>query len=200
MNVNIEDQDNDFRPRVIIWQLTLGDHQSVNGNRVLSQQECMLIIESIASVAKSIVVLTGLHLAQRADLYDIVAYGQALGLKIILETHPEELTEEVLTKYQLFGPRIFRVVLDGRIVEDSETRYRQSPEFLLLEDTVSRMKRMGFEIHFALNIVNLISTMLFGEHQKVCIAICILSVRCLRKIYAMKKRNRWMNLLGRFQN
>src|SRR5271169_846346 len=93
-----------FRPRVIIWQLTPSHSgEGKKETQTLSQQESMLITESIARISKSIVVLTGNNLLQRNDLYDIVDYGHALGLKIILELEPEELTSEVLAKYRQFG-------------------------------------------------------------------------------------------------
>jgi len=142
-----------YRPRVIIWQLT----SSMNGDtpethKILTQQECMLITESVAHMSKSIVVLTGHHILDRPDLYDIVSYGHALGLKIILELDPEEITPEIMMKYKKFGPRIIRIILDERIVEDPDDRYRQSPQFFELEESVKRMKAEGFEVHFALNI------------------------------------------------
>ncbi len=142
-----------FRPRVIIWQLTPFLNGEVQqDSQSLSQQESMLIIESIARISKSIVVLTGNKLLQRNDLYDIVDYGHALGLKIILELEPEELTSEVLAKYRHFGSRIFRIVLDRRIIEDPDKRYRQTEQFFNLEEAVKRLNAEGFEIHFALNI------------------------------------------------
>jgi MoaA/NifB/PqqE/SkfB family radical SAM enzyme len=152
MNIHHEEPDHECRPRVIIWQLTPREGEQTNGHSPLSQQECMLVIDSIARVAKSIVVLTGSSLTRRNDLFDIVAYGHALGLKMILEVEPEELTEEVLARYHQFGNRIFRLILGARVVEDPDTRYRQSPEFLRLEECVKLMKRLGFEIHFALTI------------------------------------------------
>ncbi len=154
--------DEAFHPRVIIWQLTSGGHQAApgmegstgNGHEPLSQHECLLIIDSIARLSKPIVVLTGPHLLARTDLVDIVGYANALGLKMIVELLPEELTDDTLKKFRPFGPRIFRIVLDGRIVEDMDHRYRRTPEFCVLEDAVGRMKKAGYEIHFSLNVAD----------------------------------------------
>lgn len=152
----------EFHPRVIIWRLTHEpDDKNItpgspgsNGRAILSQHECLLIIDSIARVSKPIVVLTGERLLGRTDLVEIVGYANALGLKMIVELQPQELTDETLQKFRPFGPRIFRIVLDGRIAEDMDTRYRRSPEFAQLEETVHRMKKAGYEIHFSLNVTD----------------------------------------------
>ena len=144
---------NDFRPRVIMWQLTNSAVSEEEQQPWLSSHESLLIIDSIASVSKSILILTGPKLlSSRTDLFDIVSYGAALGLKMILEVEPEELNDEVLEKFRGFGPRVFRIILDGRVLEDMNTRFRQTPEFQHLEHVVDTMKRAGYEIHFSLNI------------------------------------------------
>jgi MoaA/NifB/PqqE/SkfB family radical SAM enzyme len=148
-----DSQTDDFRPRIVIWQLTNSASPEEQSLPLLNTQECLLAIDGIARLSKSILVFTGPRLMSlRPDLFDMVSYGAALGLKMILEIEPEELTEEVLGRFQRFGTRIFRIVLDGRVLEDINTRFRQTPEFQHLERTVELMKEMGFEIHFSLNI------------------------------------------------
>ncbi len=163
MRVNgADDAQGDFRPRVIIWTLTKagpqgeGDaHPRAGNEEELTRHECLLVIDSIARLSKPIVVLTGPDLSRRTDLHEIVSYATALGLKMIVELQPEEYTEELLDHYRPFGPRIFRIVLDRRIVEDPDTRYHPSPEFLALESAVRRMRERGYEIHFSLTVTGL---------------------------------------------
>lgn len=138
----------EYRPRLIIWQLAGGEFA-----RTLTTQECLLTIDSIARTSKSIVVLTGTHLLRRDDLYEILSYGTALGLKMIIEARPQELTPEILRQYSRFGTKVFRIVLDGDIVEDMETRYKQSKAYLVLEDAVSRLREAGYEIHFGVTVL-----------------------------------------------
>jgi len=154
MTTNCDNIHDEHRPRVIIWQLTQGErsYKPPGAGSLLTQHECLLIIDSIARLSKSIVVLTGSNLIRRADLHEIVGYGSALGLKMIIELKPEEISPEVLEKYRQFGPRILRLVLNGCVVEDIDTRFRQSPAFSRLEKAVRRMKDSGFELHFSLNI------------------------------------------------
>ena len=138
----------EYRPRLIIWQLVGGEF-----TRPFSTRECLLTIDSIARTARSIVVLTGNHLMRRDDLFEIVSYGSATGLKMIVEVQPEELTPEVLRQYGRFGAKVFRVVLDGEIIEDTDTRYKQSKAFSVLEDAVLRLREAGYEIHFTVTVL-----------------------------------------------
>lgn len=157
-----EESGNDFHPRVVIWTLREAGPEGENGSvsaserrEELSRHECMLVIDSIARLSKPIVVLTGRRLSQRTDLHDIVSYATALGLKMIVELQPEEFTEELIERYRSFGPRVFRIILDGRIAEDADKRYHPSPEFNALESTVHRLRERGFELHFSLTVTGL---------------------------------------------
>lgn len=152
----------EFKPRVIVWQLTPFDGPVIRGKGngaegaelqgPLSQHEALLTIDSIARLSKSIVVLTGPKLTRRTDLHDIVQYGFALGLKMIIELSPEDVTLDVIKRFRRYGPRIFRLIIDGRIIEDMNTRYKRTPDFQRLEKAVLRLKDAGFELHFSLDV------------------------------------------------
>jgi len=152
MELNDEIPHDDFRPRVIIWELVHHyDDGSQNGTE-LSTSECLLILEGIARTAKPIVVLTGPDILGRSDLHAVVQYGFALGLKMVIETSPGNLSDEVVRSFSEFGPKAFRILFDGCIVEDMETRYKQTEEFQLLEKRVQQLRKQGFEIHLGLTI------------------------------------------------
>jgi MoaA/NifB/PqqE/SkfB family radical SAM enzyme len=146
---NISESCGDFRPRMIIWQLT-PDDSSLNGiEESLNQHECLKIIDSIARLAKPIIVLVGDSLIDRPDLYDIVGYGNALGLKMIVEVLPEQITESLLEQFKSFGARTFRLILNNHIVEDIETRYLISPEFKSLQYAIEILRAREYELHFS---------------------------------------------------
>lgn len=158
MNAQADSSKEVFRPRLIVWQLTPFSHPLLSGNQCsmpkkdqeqLPTQNCLLVIESIVRTSKPIVVLVGEKVFQRSDLYDIVAYGMAFGLKMIIEALPSELSIDVLRRFSPFGPRVFRVLLNGCIIEDPSTRYRQSREFSALTDCVQRLKSAGYEVHLS---------------------------------------------------
>ena len=117
-----------------------------------STQECLLAIDSIARISKPIVVLTGPGVAQRPDLFEIVQYGFALGLKIIIEGTPGELTGDLLRTFSRFGRRVFRVLIDGCVVEGAADRYEQSPQYNALEECVLRLRKAGYEVHFGMTL------------------------------------------------
>ena len=100
-----------FRPRLIVWQLTQPESEDdKNGapGDVLTPNERHLILEGIARTAKPIVVLTGDCLPQRQDIFELVEYGIALGLKMIVEAKPGDFSGETMRRYAGFGPKIFR--------------------------------------------------------------------------------------------
>jgi hypothetical protein len=142
-------RENNFNPRIIVWNLSSGE------DAFLSTQECLLTIESIARLSKPIIVFTGSKLTRRSGLYDIVEYGTVLGLKMIIEVSPSELTQEVLDQYAHFGPKIFRLIVDGCIIEDPDTRFRKSPEYAGLRGAIERLKHNGYEVHLSVTFENM---------------------------------------------
>ncbi len=157
MHLHQEHLQEEFFPRMIIWQLGRDIHthngQTPPADQTLfTTQECLLTIDSIARLAKPIVVLTGEGVLQRKDLVHIVEYGFALGLKMIVEAFPHELTDEILEEFIRFGPKVFRVLLDGAIEEDMDTRFKRSPKFDELEETLKRLRRAGYEIHLGITV------------------------------------------------
>jgi MoaA/NifB/PqqE/SkfB family radical SAM enzyme len=141
----------EFRPRMIVWQLT-GEGESSGNDASLKTHECLLILEGIARTARPIVIFTGHALTGRPDLFDIVQYGSALGLKVIVEVETAELTEDVLKKFAAFGPKTFRLHIGDVIRQGENERYEQTPAFRLLQEKVSLLKQAGFEIHLTLNV------------------------------------------------
>lgn len=147
MLTNSNSTEERYYPRLIVWQLS-----NLHDTNFFLTHECLLTIDSIARLTKPIIVFTGSNLLHRPDLYHVIEYGTALGLKIIVEARVEELTNHILFRYKAFGPKLFRLILDGCVIEDPETRYKQSPEFRALQDAIQRLKEVGYEIHLGTTI------------------------------------------------
>lgn len=153
-----------FRPKMIVWHLpaTSGEpnhppvsHTEIPENgqgRGFSTQECLLVIDSIVRLARPIIVFSGSSTLQRTDLFSITEYTVALGLKVIIEVHPLQLNEDLVRKFSVFGPRIFRVMVDDCIVEDLDHRYRQTETFRALENAVNLIRRAGLELHLGATV------------------------------------------------
>jgi len=144
-------------PRIIVWQITRGsvERDVVEApaskrpvDEPLNSSETMLVIDSIARTGKPIVVLTGEDiLGQVQRLPEVLEYGRALGLKMIVEVSPEELSDDVLKSYSHFGERIFRVKISPTLNQHSDTRMEGSAFFSDLESCLDRMERFGYETH-----------------------------------------------------
>jgi hypothetical protein len=145
----------DLRPKLIVWDLTSEIENDVDGPLPLNQHECLLVLDSIARISKPIIVIKGPSVIHRDDINEIIDYGCALDLKMVIELQPEELTNKIIDGYRNYGVRIFRIILDGRIIEDIGTRFQQSPEFLALERAVGLLQDNGFELHFSVTLENL---------------------------------------------
>jgi len=142
----------DYRPRMIVWQMNSDSAIVPDGEEPFTTHECLVTIDGIARVSKPIVILTGRKTIERPDLFQLVEYGFALGLKIIIEVRPRDITDQLLVRFRQFGPKIFRIMLDDSIVEDADKRFQDTPEFCLLEECVKRVHRAGFELHFGVTI------------------------------------------------
>lgn len=152
MHVSNREFPDDFRPRIIVWQLTRRNGFFPLSADLLTLHECLLILDSIARLAKPIVVLTGPKLIDRCDLHELVDYGNALGLKMIAELQPEEITGSLLDQFHAFGARTIRLIIDDRIVEEMNTRFAQSQSLDSLERAIGLLRSKGYEIHFSLTI------------------------------------------------
>ena len=155
MHSNTSQSRNDFRPRMIVWQLTGNGALDNLHDKLLNQHECLRIIDSIARLSKPIIVLNGDSLMERPDLHEIIEYGNELDLKMIAEVHPEEITEELLCKFKAFGPKTFRLILNNHIVEDFETRFQLTPAFQSLERAVELLRAKEYELHFSYLVTKL---------------------------------------------
>lgn len=146
-------------PRIVIWQIAPaasppGTGEAADPERPtrhgepLNTSECMLVIDSIARTSKPIVVLTGERILDHYPrLHEILEYGRALGLKMIVEVTPPELTDEVISRYAHFGERIFRVKVSDAIRENAENRIEASPFFAELDGCLDRLEKAGYETH-----------------------------------------------------
>ncbi|TAK67791.1 MAG: hypothetical protein EPO24_00055 [Bacteroidetes bacterium] len=156
MNLKYTVPHEDFRPRLIVWQLAgENGNESIGfteGSKELTSYEAKAVLESIAQMAKPIIVFTGSHLLRKEYLYELVEHGHSLGLKMIIETSPEDITQELMKQYSVFGPRVFRVLLDHCIEEDYDTRFRRTTAYYTLDRCLRMLRSAGFEIHLGVTV------------------------------------------------
>jgi len=109
--------------RMVAWEVTRGCNLSCLHCRALSgegpypgeltTEECLQVVDDIASFSSPIVILTGGEPLLRQDVYQIAEYGTGKGLRMVLATNGTLLTEESARKLVAAGIRRISISLDG---------------------------------------------------------------------------------------
>ena len=111
----------------------------------LGTEKCMQLIDEIAAVAKPVIILTGGEPLLRGDIYEIAAYGDRKGLRMVLATNGTFVTEAVANRMIASGIRRVSVSLDGPDA-GSHDRFRGVPgAFDEAIAGIAAMKRAGLE-------------------------------------------------------
>jgi len=114
--------------RMVAWEITRGCNLSCLHCRALSgegpypgeltTEECLRLVDDIASFADPIIILTGGEPMMRPDVYRIAEYGTGKGLRMVLATNGTLLSEERARRLVAAGIRRISISLDGA---DAET-------------------------------------------------------------------------------
>ncbi|MBI1746512.1 MAG: radical SAM protein [Acidobacteria bacterium] len=112
-----------YVPHLIFWEVTKGCNLRCIHCRAtptelaspadLSTEEAFRVIDEIASVSQSILVLSGGEPLFRRDLFDIAAYGTQRGLRMALATNGTLVTQEVAQRVLDAGIQRVSISLDG---------------------------------------------------------------------------------------
>ncbi|MBT7302701.1 MAG: radical SAM protein [Victivallales bacterium] len=110
-------------PRVIAWELTRrcslqcqhcrGSAQDCAYEGELDTDECFQVLDSIASFAKPVLILTGGEPMMRDDLYRIASHADELGMHPVLAPCGHLITPETAQRIQEAGIRAISISLDG---------------------------------------------------------------------------------------
>jgi heme b synthase len=94
--------------RMVAWEVTRSCNLACGHCRAsalrgpyegeLGTEKCLRLLDEIAAVGKPVIILTGGEPLLRADIYDIAAYGNSLGLRMVLATNGTFVTEAVAKK------------------------------------------------------------------------------------------------------
>lgn len=111
----------------------------------LGTEKCLRILDEIAAVGKPVIILTGGEPLLRADIYDIAAYGNSLGLRMVLATNGTFVTETVAKKLIDSGIRRVSVSLDGPDADSHDTFRGVPGAFVEALAGIEAMKKAGLE-------------------------------------------------------
>ncbi len=111
----------------------------------LDTEKCLRLIDEIAEVGNPVIILTGGEPLLRPDIYDIAAYGDKKGLRMVLATNGTFVTDEVARKLIASGIRRVSVSIDGPDPA-SHDAFRGVPgAFQEAMAGIEAMKRVGME-------------------------------------------------------
>ena len=153
--------------RMVAWEVTRSCNLACGHCRAsalcgpyegeLGTEKCLRLLDEIAAVGKPVIILTGGEPLLRADIYEIAAYGDRLGLRMVLATNGTFVTEAVAKKLIESGIRRVSISLDGPDAA-SHDAFRGVPgAFAEALAGIEALKKAGleFQINTTITQVNL---------------------------------------------
>jgi len=141
--------------RMVAWELTRSCNLACRHCRAssehgpysneLSTDECLRILDDIASFSKPIIILTGGEPLLKKDIFEIARYGNDKGFTMVMAPNGTLLNDENIKKIITSGIKRISVSLDGPD-EASHDNLRQVPgAFKMAIKGVERAKDAGLE-------------------------------------------------------
>ena len=141
--------------RMVAWEITRSCNLSCKHCRAsamqgpypgeLSTEKAMQVLDEIAAVGKPVIILTGGEPLLRKDVYELAAYGDSQGLRMVLATNGTLMSDEIVHKLIDSGIKRVSVSIDGPDPE-SHDQFRGVPgAFAGTMQGIAAMKRAGLE-------------------------------------------------------
>ncbi len=121
----------------------------------LSTDRCRNLLDEIAAVGKPVIILTGGEPLLREDIYEIAAYGDGRGLRMVLATNGTLVTEEVAVKMQNAGIRRVSISIDGKDAKLHDAFRHVPGAFDGAMAGIAAMKKAGLEFQINTTITRL---------------------------------------------
>jgi AdoMet-dependent heme synthase len=154
--------------RMVAWEVTRSCNLACGHCRAsavrgpyegeLDTGKCLQLLDEIAAVGKPVIILTGGEPLLRPDIYEIAAYGDRKGLRMVLATNGTLVTREVAAKLIRSGIRRVSISIDGPEAE-SHDAFRGVPgAFAGAMTGIEAMKQAGleFQINTTITKANLL--------------------------------------------
>lgn len=109
--------------RMVAWEVTRSCNLSCLHCRASSERgpytgefttgQCLALLDDIAAVGSPVVILTGGEPYMREDIFEIAAYGDRAGLRMVLATNGTLVTDEIARRTRGSGIQRISISLDG---------------------------------------------------------------------------------------
>lgn len=145
----------EYIPRLIAWEITRSCYLNCRHCRAaarfgpyeneLATEEIFKTMDSIASFAKPIIILTGGDPMMRPDLEEIIRYGDKLGLRMVMSPCGKLLSEEKARRLMDAGIKRISISIDGATPESHDDFRRVPGAFADAIKGIEEAKKAGLE-------------------------------------------------------
>lgn len=141
--------------RMIAWELTRSCNLACSHCRAsskhgpyaneLTTDECLKLLDEIASFASPVIILTGGEPLLRADIFEIAGYGNKKGLRMVMATNGTLLTDENAARIIQSEIKRISVSLDGPDAATHDNLRQVPGAFQRAYEGIARAKKAGLE-------------------------------------------------------
>ncbi|MDI6777460.1 MAG: heme b synthase [Syntrophales bacterium] len=145
--------------RMVAWEVTRSCNLACVHCRASSRSgsypgefatdQCTRLLDEIAAFSKPVIILTGGEPLLREDIFEIVAYGNRKGLRMVMATNGTLVTGEIAGKMRQAGIKRVSVSIDGLDAKSHDTFRGVDGAFSGAMAGILAMKKAGIE--FQLN-------------------------------------------------
>lgn len=146
-------------PRVVAWESTRACNYVCRHCRAQAQKqpdpnqlstgEALNLMEQLAELSKSVLIISGGDPLLRKDIYEVAAYASKLGLRVVMSPSGSNITPQVISDLKTAGVRMISVSLDGSNPEIHDTFRGIKGAFELSLQNIAYAKECG--MHFRVN-------------------------------------------------
>jgi len=156
-----------FELRMVAWEVTRSCnlacvHCRASAERgpypgELSTEECIRVVDEIASFSKPVIILTGGEPLLRSDIFDLARHGTKKGLRMVMATNGTLITDETIEEMKASGIQRVSISLDGPDAEAHDAFRKVNGSFEGSLRGIERLKKGGveFQINTTVTQVNL---------------------------------------------
>jgi heme b synthase len=157
----------DYPLRMIAWEVTRSCnlacvHCRASAERgpypgELSTEECLRVMDEIASISKPVIILTGGEPLLQSDIFDLARYGSGKGFRMVMATNGTLITGKTAKEMKASGIQRISISLDGPDAEthDAFRKVKGSFDGSLQGIEMAKKEGLEFQINTTITQANL---------------------------------------------